>query len=426
MADEYVGPSDGFTIDFAYQSFLTGNFHPIVARVAFMNYIFEDNNMQGVVKSAYIKDKLIVHEKEYYQEAWVSRRYSQPLDAWNRLIELVTGMWLPAADIYTYLKEICLFVIWHQTAWTSAEKQNKLSQVKVFEDQIDRVFENLQLTPSDQYLQDHAAVIHTLLGPGSQVLEALSGYCNSMLRQGDNKFPFEQKHNFSVDHFADDPFAPRNMSDTRSIDDLRDKYIDWPRDRSQPGFLSLHFILFLYDINGCFSDSVQFGQFDVKSAEDLKLQMTLAFHQGDTDQILNGQRGYEFRNVDPEIFEWLNQLDSVMFRWKLTQRGQAGGIIEGSAKHVAGEGYRKKRKRTDVFISPEYVEKSDYPLPPPPTTEEEEYFNRPQQRPRIETGDEDFEPEFVPDAEGRNWILPVIVTITLSVAAYGAWKGMKN
>lgn len=422
MADDYVGPSEGFTIDFAYQSFLTGNFHPIVARVAFMNYIFEDNNMQGDVKSMFIKDKLIMHEKESLDSEWVSRRYPQPLDAWNRLVELVTGMWLPASDIYVYLREICKFVIWHQTSFTSSEKQNKMAQVKLFEDKIDRLFDNLQLRPSDQYLQDHASVIHTLLGPGSPVLEELVGYCNSVMKQGENEYPYEQKYNFSVSHFITDPFEPRNMSETRSIDDLREKYIDWPRDKSQPGYLSLHYILFLYDINGCFSDSVHFGQFDVQSAEDLKLRMTIAFHEGDTDQILNGQRGYEFRNVDPEIFKWLNELDSLMFIWRLKQRGQAGGIIEGAAKHEPGEGYRKKRKRDDVFISPDYVEESKYPAPPPPTTEEEEFFNRPAQRPRIETGDDDFEPEFVPDSEGRNWILPVIVTITLGVAAFGAYK----
>ena len=416
MAYKYQPPKDGVTIDYAWHNYLTQNFHPIVARVAFINYVFEGNNMTGDAKSAYIRDDLIVHEAESTEAEWISRRFGKPMDAWNKLIELTTGMWMSASEIYIYLKDVVRFVLWHsesevfsQSGHDLNRRDSVLTQIADFEDKIDQMFNNLQLNPNDQFLQDHAAVLHTLLGPGSQVLEDLTGFLGGIRHQEQdyqNEYP-EAKNKFEVDHFLLDPFEQRHNPVSRSIDDLREKFIDWPRNKNQSGFVDLHFVLFLYDINKCFSDAVQWNDLDkAQSAYDLRLKLTKAFADADVNQILNGQHGYDYRVVDEKVFEWMKHLESML--------PSGGGIGERS--------FRKKRKRFDT--EHEDIQSGlRFPEPIVPLTEEEELFNRPQRRPRLE----DSGTEFLegPDPSSRNWIIPVIAFLGLSTAAYATWRGIK-
>ncbi len=426
MAYEYRPPKNGFGIDYAFHNYLRQNFHPIVARVAFLNYVFQDNNMTGEVKSAYIRDDLIVEEAESTDQEWVSRRYTKPMDAWNRLVELVTGMWMPASDIYVYLRDIVRFVLYHSDTFAYSQsghdlnqRHNVKAQIADFEDRIDKMFSNLQLSPHDRYLQDHAAIINTLLGQGCPVLNDLQGFCNGVRHQelGNfaNEYP-DARTKFTVDHFVLDPFEERHKGISRSIDDLRDKFIDWPRNKFQSGFVDLHFVLFLYDVNKCFSDACQWDDLDhAQSGEELALKLTTAFAGANVDQILHGQKGYDYRVVDREIFEWMKTLESML---------PSGGVQPSETS------YRKKRKRSgDASFVDDYVSGLRFPEQPPPLSKEEKLFNRPKQRPRIETTEEqrklEDDPE-VSDPARRNWIIPVVVAVGVSVAAYGAWKGMKN
>jgi hypothetical protein len=114
---------------------------------------------------------------------------------------------------------------------------------------------------------------------------------------------------------------------------------------------------------------------------------------------------------------------------KLESMLPSGGV------QPAETSYRKKRKRSgDASFVDDYVSGLRFPEQPPPLSKEEELFNRPAQRPRIETSEEQRKLEDAPadvqeidvDPARRNWIIPVVVAVGVSVAAYGAWKGMKN
>ena len=411
MAYIYAKP-DSFCIDYALHNYLTQNFHPIVARVQFLKYVFQDNHMTGKVKSVYIQDRMIMEEAESTQSDWVSRRHKDPMAAWNRLIGIVTDLFMPVAEIYTYLRDMTRFVIYHQDRWTETDKLGIDAKIKDFHDLIDEVFENVHIRPTDRYVQDHAAVIYSLLGPGSKILTDLAGFCNAVSYQSKQNsfyrdFP-DTVHKFEFDHFTNDPFESRHVTISRSIDDLREKFIDWPRNNSQSGFIDLHFAVFLYDIDKCFTEPLQWSNLtNCKQPEQLRLRMTQAFANANVDSIINGQMGQDYRCVDREIFDWMNNLTK---RRVLPANPNPGWST-----------YRKKRARDEDDPNKEYIEvsKIQKPLKIPrikaPVVADEEPPNEWPQ----DTEDD------IASADSRNrktGIVTAVVALGLLAAAYATYR----